>query len=760
MEGYLYHHLIHKWRAGKRARAFACLLDETGRCDSPEYANVEHKPDYKVIVSGRVSTAKPSFGMRSFLTRTSPRVPSILNNWDTASLQLFDFAIHDFTGSSTKMELVSTWSKSTERLLDRQNKFLKLVMKCIVDTCSALEEAQSFSAVCDVKNLRFPQVCQEWCIAQLLRSKTVEKSCCLFIAPIQLDTFLGDSEFSGELNMASCIVFGLVANHTAMDRVGSWETLYPPWHLHGQLRSMVLTWEFQPFYIFSKPLSLLAPVPEVWLSLPFLVASCAGQCSSNAFVNHCLNLGIGDRCSAVMQQGMAYDSQYFRNVGTEWRWFDYTLWFLKRWSLFTGIATVQLACQTPLLKLPKPNAMEDVLEDTEKDDDRQKYPYQWAKLRSWCLKCGNLKAENKRKSDDTARNNQNQLPNKRQNTVRAYAAGNGDRRPYEGPRPLCSKCVCLDVAALRAFQEGLSKIEEQQQPGAKPRQQCRHGSRIVITPTALDHDYNVEYVRCTMPLLSVREEMIVHIPAQEYLNEGMSRIIDKYSPQPSQSQVKGGRRIKDVPVVQEFPEVFPEDLPGIPPTVQNEGASGATTGTYGQRLHKTKLQGIDNTDNEETAAPLQGSDDLLHLAATGRGTISRSRDCTIETDARKAEVQGYYESRPSGLFVQPEILMEVGQLQMDFVMKLPKQIVQGGEEEGKREKAPKDKWQELYLKEVFTMNGIPVSIIVIVTLDSHQIWKSLQKALGTSLDMSTAYHPQTDGQSRLRNIQTFSKGYA
>ncbi|GJW26405.1 putative reverse transcriptase domain-containing protein [Tanacetum coccineum] len=47
---------------------------------------------------------------------------------------------------------------------------------------------------------------------------------------------------------------------------------------------------------------------------------------------------------------------------------------------------------------------------------------------------------NKRKSDDTAMNNQNQQPNKRQNTRRAYAAGNGDRRPYGGPRPLCSKC--------------------------------------------------------------------------------------------------------------------------------------------------------------------------------------------------------------------------------------------------------------------------------------------------------------------------------
>lgn len=33
---------------GKRAGAFTCLLDETGRYAAPEYANVEHKPDYTV----------------------------------------------------------------------------------------------------------------------------------------------------------------------------------------------------------------------------------------------------------------------------------------------------------------------------------------------------------------------------------------------------------------------------------------------------------------------------------------------------------------------------------------------------------------------------------------------------------------------------------------------------------------------------------------------------------------------------------------
>ncbi|GJX24068.1 reverse transcriptase domain-containing protein, partial [Tanacetum coccineum] len=48
---------------------------------------------------------------------------------------------------------------------------------------------------------------------------------------------------------------------------------------------------------------------------------------------------------------------------------------------------------------------------------------------------------NKRKFKDTSRNNQNQQqPFKRQNVARAYAAASGDRKPYEGSKPLCPKC--------------------------------------------------------------------------------------------------------------------------------------------------------------------------------------------------------------------------------------------------------------------------------------------------------------------------------
>nr|GEY46831.1 retrotransposon protein, putative, Ty3-gypsy subclass [Tanacetum cinerariifolium] len=65
-----------------------------------------------------------------------------------------------------------------------------------------------------------------------------------------------------------------------------------------------------------------------------------------------------------------------------------------------------------------------------------------------------------------------------------------------------------------------------------------------------------------------------------------------------------------------------------------------------------------------------------------------------------------------------------------------------------------EKLTELYLKEIVCKHGVPVSVIS--DRDSwftSRFWVSLQKALGTQLDLSIAYHPETDGQSE-RTIQT------
>ncbi|GJV81146.1 putative reverse transcriptase domain-containing protein [Tanacetum coccineum] len=337
---------------------------------------------------------------------------------------------------------------------------------------------------------------------------------------------------------------------------------------------------------------------------------------------------------------------------------------------------------------------------------------------------GSVMADNKRKSDDTTRNNQNQQPNKRQNTGRAYAAGNGDRRPYGGPKPLCSKCnyhhegpcapkchkcnrfghvsrdcrsppnvntganqrACFECGAQGHFKKDCPKLKNNNNrgnqagnakaqakvyavgnAGANPDNNVVTGtfllnnryasilfdtgadrsfvstafsSRIVITPTALDHDYNVELADgrivglntiirgCTLNLLNhpfnidlmpvelgsfdviigmdwlakyhaviVCAEKIVRIPfgdeilivrgdgssnkhgtrlniisctkAQEYLTKGCHVFLANITATKDEDKSKE-KRLEDVPVVQEFPEVFPEDLPGIPPTRQVE----------------------------------------------------------------------------------------------------------------------------------------------------------------------------------------------
>ncbi|GJY94982.1 putative reverse transcriptase domain-containing protein [Tanacetum coccineum] len=127
-------------------------------------------------------------------------------------------------------------------------------------------------------------------------------------------------------------------------------------------------------------------------------------------------------------------------------------------------------------------------------------------------------AENKRKFEDTSKNNQNQQQqNKRQNTSRAYTVGSGEKKPYKGSKPLSpanantannqrgtgagQKATCIECGAHGHFKRECLKMKNnnhgnQGRNGNAPAKvsfvSTAFSSQIEITPTTLDHYYDVE----------------------------------------------------------------------------------------------------------------------------------------------------------------------------------------------------------------------------------------------------------------------------
>nr|GEY56281.1 putative reverse transcriptase domain-containing protein [Tanacetum cinerariifolium] len=236
-------------------------------------------------------------------------------------------------------------------------------------------------------------------------------------------------------------------------------------------------------------------------------------------------------------------------------------------------------------------------------------------------------ADNKRKSDDTTQNN-HQPPNKRQNTGRAYAAGNGDRRHTKG-LDLCVlnghfKRVCpkLKNNNNRGNQVGNAKAQANVYALGKAGANPDNNVVMDLIPVELgsfDVIIGMDWLT-TYHAVIVCDEKIIRVPfgnetliircdgsnnetqlniisctkTRKYLLKGYPVFLANITTKTIKDKSEE-KRLENVPIVRDFSEVFPEDLPGLPPTRQVEflidlipGAAPVARAPYRLSLSKMK----------------------------------------------------------------------------------------------------------------------------------------------------------------------------
>nr|GEZ80469.1 putative reverse transcriptase domain-containing protein [Tanacetum cinerariifolium] len=155
--------------------------------------------------------------------------------------------------------------------------------------------------------------------------------------------------------------------------------------------------------------------------------------------------------------------------------------------------------------------------------------------------------DNKRKADDSSRNNHGhqQQPFKRQNVAKVYNIGTGKKKPYNGNFPKChfhhngpctQKCHKCNKVGHFAHDGRISGntnfANTQKGNGANPK---GNGCFECKAPGNFKRD---------CPKLKNKDGGNISAKKEEYKSEG--------------------KQLKDVPTIRDFPEVFPEDLPGFP----------------------------------------------------------------------------------------------------------------------------------------------------------------------------------------------------
>ncbi|GJS09810.1 putative reverse transcriptase domain-containing protein [Tanacetum coccineum] len=203
-------------------------------------------------------------------------------------------------------------------------------------------------------------------------------------------------------------------------------------------------------------------------------------------------------------------------------------------------------------------------------------------------------SDNKRKAGDSSRNNHGhqQQPFKRQNVAKVYNMGTGKKKPCGGSLPKCTKChlhhngpciqrchKCNKIGHFaRDWQSTGSTNVANTQKGnrAAPKGNVGNAEKRGNAPGNPDANVVTDLMPVELGSFDViidmdcsngRESRLTVIScskAQEYMAKGCQVFLAQISAKKEEDKSKR-KQIKDVPIVRDFPEVFLEDLPGLPP---------------------------------------------------------------------------------------------------------------------------------------------------------------------------------------------------
>ncbi|GJX98284.1 reverse transcriptase domain-containing protein [Tanacetum coccineum] len=280
----------------------------------------------------------------------------------------------------------------------------------------------------------------------------------------------------------------------------------------------------------------------------------------------------------------------------------------------------------------------------------------------------------------------------------------------------------------------------------------------------------IHYLYGTKSIIYTDHKSLQHIFDQKKLNMRQRRWIELFSDYDGEICYHPGKANVVADVLSRKERVKPKRVQAISMTIQSSIKENLLTTqnevTNEENALAEMLRGLDQQMERKGNGGLHFIDRIwVHLIGDVRTMIMGEAHATRYFIHPRADKM-YYHLRD--MYWWPEIHeWKWDKIMMDFITKLPRtssghdtiwvivdRLTKSAHFLVTREDYNMEKLSRLYIDDIVARHGVYVSIIFDQDeRRTSRFWQTLQKALGTRLDMSTTYHPQIDGQSE-RTIQT------